>query len=91
MSGTRRFRLAEGVLAQAVLDEAILLDARAGVYFSANYSASVVLRALLDGMNEDEVLVALRERFDAGDDQLQADLAQCLDDWLRRGLIVVRA
>ena len=90
MSATpRRFRLAAGVLAQAALDEAVLLDARAGAYFGANPSATVILRALLANADEEEMLAALVAKFDADESTLRADLRQCLDAWLARGLIAV--
>ncbi|MDZ4814579.1 MAG: PqqD family protein [Pseudomonadota bacterium] len=87
MSG-RRFRLAEGVLAQTALEEAVLLDARVGSYFGANLSASLILRMLIEGSDEVQILQAMRTKFDAPDAQLGADLRQCLDDWQQRGLIL---
>lgn len=84
----RRYRLAHGVLAQTALDEAVVLDARAGAYFGANASATLILRELLAGANEEAILVALSQRFEADDETLRADLRLCIDDWLRRGLIV---
>ena len=91
MTTARRFRLAEGVLAQTALDEAVLLDARSGTYFGANESASVLLRALLGGMDEEQAFAAMKARFDASDERLRADLSHCLDDWLARGLLVVQS
>jgi hypothetical protein len=84
----RRYRLAEGVLAQTALDEAVLLDARAGAYFGANLSATVILRALLAGADEEGMLGALQAKFDAEESLLRVDLRICLDLWLERGLIV---
>jgi Coenzyme PQQ synthesis protein D (PqqD) len=83
-----RYRLAEGVLAQTALDEAVLLDARAGAYFGANLSATVILRALLAGADEEQMLGALLAKFDADESRLRDDLRVCLDVWLKRGLIV---
>jgi hypothetical protein len=88
-AAARRFRLAEGVLAQVALDEAVVLDARAGSYFGANPSATVILRALLANSDEEAMLETLLDRFDADAATLRSDLRQCLDTWLARGLIVV--
>jgi hypothetical protein len=85
---SRRYRLAEGVLAQTALDEAVLLDARAGAYFGANLSATVILRALLAGADEEQMLSALLEKFDGEESRFRDDLRVCLDAWLQRGLIV---
>jgi hypothetical protein len=84
----RRFRLADGILAQTALQEAVLLDARAGTYFGANISASVILRVLITGEDETQMLRAMQENFEADDAELIRDLKQCLDDWLARGLII---
>jgi hypothetical protein len=85
---SRRYRLAEGVLAQTALDEAVLLDARAGAYFGANLSATVILRVLRAGADEEQMLSALLEKFDADEARLRDDLRVCLDVWLKLGLIV---
>jgi len=89
MTAARRFILAPGVLAQASLPEAILLDARAGRYFAANPVATALLRALLAGADEAAMLATLRQQFEADEEVLRADVLACLDDWVGRGLIVV--
>lgn len=90
MSAARRFVLAKGVMAQTALEEAVLLDARSGEYFAANDTATCVLRALLAGQSEAEILEALAATFAAPREQLQRDVHACLNDWLQRGIVIVR-
>ena len=88
MNRPRRFRLADDVLAQTALDEAVLLDARVGRYFAANVVATTILRALCAGDDEAAMLAILSAQFDQDESVLRTDLARCLDDWIARGLIV---
>lgn len=88
MNAARRFRLADGVLAQTVLVEAVLLDARKGHYFGANVSASVILRGVIEGHSEAQIVAELAQQFEADHALLETDTQHCLADWLTRGLIV---
>ncbi|PIV33820.1 MAG: hypothetical protein COS34_05635 [Lysobacterales bacterium CG02_land_8_20_14_3_00_62_12] len=90
MPASRRFVLAPGVMAQTALEEAVLLDARSGAYFAANDTATCVLRALLAGQSEAEIVDLLAATFAAPREQLQHDVRGCLDDWLQRGIVVAR-
>ena len=89
-AASKRYRLRDGVLAQTSLAEAVLLDAQKGSYFGANPSATVLLRALVEGADEAAMLAALRAAFDADEAALRSDLHECLRDWRARGLIVER-
>jgi hypothetical protein len=86
-----RYRLAPGVLAQTALDEAVLLDARAGAYFGANASATLILRELLAGSDVDVIVQRVHQKFEQDAATIRADVIACLDDWLLRGLIVPTA
>jgi hypothetical protein len=56
-----RWALREGVLLQAELARAVLLDARSGEYFEVNESGTVALRALLAGHDAVAAVVAAFE------------------------------
>ncbi len=83
-----RYRLAPSILAQTALDEAVLLDARAGAYFGANASATLILRELLAGSDVEAIVQRVHQKFEQDETIIRADVIACLEDWLRRGLIV---
>lgn len=87
---TNSYQLAPGVLAQTVLDEAVLLDAQAGAYFSANASASLILQALIEGDTSHRIAEKLVARYVVDEDRAVNDVQACIDDWLARGLIIRR-
>lgn len=88
MNWAARYRLADGVLAQATLAEAVLLDARGGRYFSANPVATVLLRELLAGADARAMATRIQQEFEQEEATICADVQDCLADWLARGLIV---
>ena len=85
------YRLAEGVLAQTSLSEAVLLDAQGGHYFAANPVATVLLRELLAGSDLEAIIRHVHQTFEQDEAIIRADVVACLEDWLHRGLIVTAA
>lgn len=83
MSAPRCF-LREGVLLQAELARAVLLDARSGEYFELNESGTLALRALLAG---GDAVAALVEAFEVDRRTAQADVDALCATLVARGLL----
>ena len=88
MNSRGRFRIADDVISEIIDGEAVILDAKAGVYFTLNRTATCVWQVI----EEDGHLARAREeilrRFKAPDHQLDADLERHVSDLLAKGLIV---
>jgi hypothetical protein len=87
MSNKTAWRLSEGVLAQLELAEAILLDTRSGHYYELNAVGTCIVRALLDGVGEADLIARVATEFDIGHEQARADCHVFLDDLRARGLL----
>jgi coenzyme PQQ synthesis protein D (PqqD) len=67
---------------------AVILQERTGRYWRLNPTAVLVVRALLAGVDEDEVLRQVVDAFDVEPAQAQADIAELIAGM--RGAGVVR-
>ncbi len=54
--------------------ELVVLDLRSSTYFTANSTASVIIRVLVDGASRSELVEALLAEFDFGREALEADV-----------------
>jgi hypothetical protein len=81
------FVAAEGVVAQAVGDETVLLDLGSGTYYSLNGSASVVWHALEGGGTVGTVIETLLDHFDVDGEQAAEDAARLIGEAVERGLL----
>ena len=88
MNRDTAWRLREGVLAQLDLAEAIVLDTHSGHYFALNAVGTSIVRALLEGAHEHELVARIAAEFAVDDEQARADCRAFLDDLRARGLLV---
>ena len=68
-------------------DGAVLLDLRAGIYFSLNKIATAVWEAVGRGESRHEILRLLCDRFDGTASEISESLDRFVDELGRRGLL----
>ncbi len=81
-------RAAEGVVAKAVGEELLLLDAKRGIYQGLDAVGTRVWQLVTGGSSLDETLSVLLEEYEVGREQLRQDVEQLLDELRRDGLLV---
>lgn len=69
----------------------VLLDERAGTYFQMNATGALVLRRLLAGAGQQEIVALLGERFAVDADRAAADVAALLERLRDTGLLATGA
>ena len=74
--------LADHAIFDAADEAGVILDTRAGVYFSLNVTATIMLQAALACETIDQVVARLIERIDGSADTLRAGV-ECLVAELR--------
>ena len=84
----RRLRPAPGVLFRQLGGEAVLLDTARGAYFGLDEVGTAIWKLIAAGADLDAVLTALVAEYDAGEEQLRADLAALVDELVASGLLV---
>jgi hypothetical protein len=84
-------RLRDGVVAQILEQEMVLLDTRGGQYFDLNPSGTVMLEALLKGASRDEIVASLTRRFAVDAERAAQDLDRLVAELLQAGLVVETA
>ncbi len=70
-------------------DEAgmVLLDLKAGKYFSLNRVGTVIWQQVEQGRPRSQILDAVRRSFDTSEDQAQADVEAFLSELQGKGLL----
>ena len=68
-------------------DEIVALDLESSVYFTANSTASVLIRRLATGAERGELVSALVDEFDVDDATATAGVDALLQDLDERGLL----
>ena len=65
----------------------VLLDERTGRYWQLNPTGVVVVRALLDGADEDAAVAALRAGYEVSEDQARQDVSALVAGLRTAGLV----
>ena len=81
-------RVAEGVIAKAVGEELLLLDAKRGIYQGLDSVGARVWQLLTGGTSLDETLSVLFDEYEVSRDQLRQDVEQLLEELRRDGLLL---
>ncbi len=82
------FQLQSSAIVSEIIDgEAIILDLRSGVYFSAQDAAAVIWDGLIAGFSTTEIEAHLCEYFIAEPAQLQAGITALVAELIANGLI----
>lgn len=85
----RRFRSNDAEVTAQVLDgEAIIINLSTGVYYSLDKVGSVLWAMIVEGHNPQEIVAAIIARYQASPEQVQADVAQVVEELIRENLIV---
>ncbi len=84
---TSPLRLRDGVVAQILENEMLLLDTVGGQYFDLNPSGTVMLDCLLKGGSRLATLALVMERFAVERDRAEADLDALVGALRRAGLV----
>jgi len=85
---TRTVRIANGVLASPVANEAVLLSIETGHYFGLNEVGARVWALLAQGLDLEAVAARLLEEYDVAETVVRSDLERLVDDLVRAGLVV---
>ena len=67
--------------------EAVVLDMRSSTYFRTNRSATVLLKALVEGADRSELEARLVATYGLGPEQASGDVGAFLAELERRGLL----
>lgn len=84
------FTVPKGVMARVVGNETVILDLQSGVYFGLDPVGTDVWQLLSEGMSLADICVALVDKYEVTQAQLEADVARLAGEMLSRGLIAVR-
>jgi hypothetical protein len=79
--------ISQDVLSQEVAGETVLLDLASESYFGLDEVGTRVWQMLKDGMDRETILDTLLTDYDVERGQLEADLAELLDQLEAAGLI----
>ena len=83
--------LADHATFDAADDVGIILNARAGVYFNLNVTATIMLQAALECETIDQVVARLVERIDGSADTLRTDVEHLVTELRTRELLLPAA
>ena len=81
------WRPKDGVLAQTLGEEVVLLDANRGVYFSLNPTGARAWQLLSEGESLDKIRSTLLEEFEVTAEVLEADLQRLFNELTENQLI----
>jgi hypothetical protein len=81
--------LPEGVLVQATLDEAILLNETNGYYYGLDPTGARMLELLLTLPSVDAVVTQLETEYDVDAATLHTDIGRLMRELLEEGLVML--
>lgn len=84
---TGTVRLRDGVVAQTINGEMVLLDTQAGRYYDLNASGTRMLEALIAGQDREEIVAALRAEYAVAAERVRSDLDALLASLHAAGLV----
>jgi len=85
--GIGKLRLRDGVVAQTLKGEMVLLDTQAGRYYDLNASGTRMLEALIAGQDSEQIVVGMQAEFDVPAERVRADLAALLGSLVEARLV----
>jgi hypothetical protein len=77
------------VMSRQVATETVLLDLASGTYYGLDGVGTRIWHLLGEGQTPAQVLDTLRQEYEAGEEQLEADIARLLGALRDRGLITI--
>lgn len=83
-----RVQLREGVIIQAVDDEAVLLDTVSETYFALNPTGHEALDLLLSGVAWEAMVAELADAYEAPEAEIEADVRALVSELTALGLVV---
>lgn len=83
----RLFRIEPHVRSMIDEDGAVLLDLRAGKYYSLNHVAAAVWTRVENEKDESEILDELAALYGVGVDQVRSDVGELIGGLLSKGLV----
>ncbi len=81
--------LSPEVMSRQVATETVLLDLASGTYYGLDEVGTRIWLLLGEGKTPTQVRDILRDEYEAGEEQLEADIGRLLDELRDRGLITV--
>ncbi len=87
MSPSRRYRAAESIAYEVLDGEAVVLHLPTGTYYKLNEVATRAFEALVTAGTLDPARTGILDEFEVGEEILDADLAELVDDLVGRGLV----
>ena len=87
LSDHTRVSACNGLLAEQLLDETVILDPRTDAYARLNRSGTFLWPAIAEGKRVHELAEALAERFALSPDQARADVEAFVQMLLDRGFV----
>lgn len=87
-SRERRFRTAEHVVSTQQADATVLLDVRAGTYYTLNEVGGRIWACLCEGVPVGAVVERLAAEFDVPAEQLSGDVADFVEQLDRSKLVI---
>ncbi|ADY73513.1 hypothetical protein Dester_0873 [Desulfurobacterium thermolithotrophum DSM 11699] len=71
----------------AINDEGFIFDPETGNSYTVNKTGLFIIKLLKDGKNEEEIVKALTEEFEIGEDEAKRDLVDFLEQLRLYGLV----
>lgn len=65
----------------------VLLDLKSGVYFTLNETATVIMRGILDGKSEEDIVSAIVDDYDCEREQATSDFREQVAFLISEGLL----
>ena len=84
-----RIEIPEGVVWRDLDDEVVILDVVSNQYFGLSGAGSAMWRQLAEHGSVDKTVASLQQEFDAGAEQLRADLEALIKDLEGKGLLKI--
>jgi Coenzyme PQQ synthesis protein D (PqqD) len=84
-----RFRINDAEITADVFDgEAIILNLATGAYYSIDKAGGLIWSMIAAGHSLEEVVAALRTRYDVPEAEAHADVERVVDDLVRENLVL---
>ncbi len=71
----------------AINDEGFIFDPETGNSYTVNQTGLFIIKLLKEGKNEEEIVKALTEEFEIGEDEAKRDLVDFLEQLRLYGLV----
>lgn len=71
----------------AINDEGFIFDPETGNSYTVNKTGLFIIKLLKEGKNEEEIVKALTEEFEIGEDEAKRDLVDFLEQLRLYGLV----